>query len=180
MFKVSSVNSHYTFLSVFRSKNIYLLISYSRKGQMHWIQTALLSVWTKKWPPTSDIILSATYTHTYYFLCILYIQYHILKTFYLCSCSSCSFALSQVQYLHIEPEAMEISSQQDLERKMAGLRNEVQVQIMLLYAIMLCFVDDKSTIYDSSSFCFFSLYFWAIVHGTCNVMFGGAARWVWF
>uniref|UniRef100_A0A8C4DPN5 Signal transducer and activator of transcription n=1 Tax=Dicentrarchus labrax TaxID=13489 RepID=A0A8C4DPN5_DICLA len=31
------------------------------------------------------------------------------------------------------------SSQQDLERKMAGLRNEVQVQILLLYVIMLCF-----------------------------------------
>lgn len=37
---------------------------------------------------------------------------------------------------------MEISSQQDLERKIAGLRNEVQVQIMLLYAIVLCYVDD--------------------------------------
>ncbi|XP_069395458.1 signal transducer and activator of transcription 2 isoform X2 [Paralichthys olivaceus] len=32
----------------------------------------------------------------------------------------------QVQLLHVEPEIMEISSQQDLERKMAGLRNEVQ------------------------------------------------------
>ncbi|XP_029006021.1 signal transducer and activator of transcription 2 [Betta splendens] len=32
----------------------------------------------------------------------------------------------QVQCLQVEPEAMETSSQQDLERKMAGLRNEVQ------------------------------------------------------
>nr|ANN87793.1 signal transducer and activator of transcription 2 [Oplegnathus fasciatus] len=32
----------------------------------------------------------------------------------------------QVQLLRVEPEAMETSSQQDLERKMAGLRNEVQ------------------------------------------------------
>ncbi|XP_038552612.1 signal transducer and activator of transcription 2 isoform X2 [Micropterus salmoides] len=32
----------------------------------------------------------------------------------------------QVQLLHVEQEAMEISSQQDLERKIAGLRNEVQ------------------------------------------------------
>lgn len=32
----------------------------------------------------------------------------------------------QVQFLHVEQEAMETSSQQDLERKMAGLRNEVQ------------------------------------------------------
>uniref|UniRef100_A0A4W6EJE4 Signal transducer and activator of transcription n=1 Tax=Lates calcarifer TaxID=8187 RepID=A0A4W6EJE4_LATCA len=37
----------------------------------------------------------------------------------------------QVQSLHVEQEAMETSSQQDLERKMAGLRNEVQVQIIL-------------------------------------------------
>lgn len=47
---------------------------------------------------------------------------------------------SQVECLHVAPEAMEMTSQQDLERKMAGLRNEVQVQIMLLYAIVLCFV----------------------------------------
>ncbi|KAM4588092.1 signal transducer and activator of transcription 2 [Odontesthes bonariensis] len=32
----------------------------------------------------------------------------------------------QVQFLHVEPEAMETSCQQDLERKMAGLRNDVQ------------------------------------------------------
>ncbi|XP_074489679.1 signal transducer and activator of transcription 2 isoform X2 [Sebastes fasciatus] len=32
----------------------------------------------------------------------------------------------QVQCLHVEHEAMETSSQQDLERKLAGLRNEVQ------------------------------------------------------
>ncbi|XP_042359747.1 signal transducer and activator of transcription 2 isoform X2 [Plectropomus leopardus] len=32
----------------------------------------------------------------------------------------------QVQFLHVEQEVMETSSQQDLERKMAGLRNEVQ------------------------------------------------------
>ncbi|KAG7493726.1 signal transducer and activator of transcription 1-alpha/beta-like isoform X1 [Solea senegalensis] len=32
----------------------------------------------------------------------------------------------QVQLLQVEPEIMEINSQQDLERKMAGLRNEVQ------------------------------------------------------
>ncbi|XP_071349362.1 signal transducer and activator of transcription 2 isoform X1 [Trachinotus anak] len=32
----------------------------------------------------------------------------------------------QVQFLHVEQEAMETSSQQDIERKMAGLRNEVQ------------------------------------------------------
>lgn len=32
----------------------------------------------------------------------------------------------QVKFLHVEREAMETSSQQDLERKMAGLRNEVQ------------------------------------------------------
>lgn len=32
----------------------------------------------------------------------------------------------KVQYLQVEQEAMEMSSQQDLERKMAGLRNEVQ------------------------------------------------------
>nr|XP_046239885.1 signal transducer and activator of transcription 2 isoform X2 [Scatophagus argus] len=32
----------------------------------------------------------------------------------------------QVQFLQVEPEAMEISSQQDLERKLAGIRNEVQ------------------------------------------------------
>ncbi|XP_047438910.1 signal transducer and activator of transcription 2 isoform X2 [Mugil cephalus] len=32
----------------------------------------------------------------------------------------------QVQFLRVEQETMEISSQQDLERKMAGLRNEVQ------------------------------------------------------
>lgn len=32
----------------------------------------------------------------------------------------------QVQFLHVEQEAMETSSQQDLERKMAGLKNEVQ------------------------------------------------------
>uniref|UniRef100_A0A665VWL2 Signal transducer and activator of transcription n=1 Tax=Echeneis naucrates TaxID=173247 RepID=A0A665VWL2_ECHNA len=35
----------------------------------------------------------------------------------------------KVQYLQVEQEAMEISSQQDLERKMAGLRNEVQVTL---------------------------------------------------
>ncbi|XP_072238387.1 signal transducer and activator of transcription 2 isoform X2 [Leuresthes tenuis] len=32
----------------------------------------------------------------------------------------------QVQFLHVEPEAMETSCQQDLERKIAGLRNDVQ------------------------------------------------------
>ncbi|KAM9759828.1 signal transducer and activator of transcription 2 [Menidia menidia] len=32
----------------------------------------------------------------------------------------------QVQFLHVEPEAMETSCQQDLERKLAGLRNDVQ------------------------------------------------------
>ncbi|XP_067359542.1 signal transducer and activator of transcription 2 isoform X2 [Channa argus] len=32
----------------------------------------------------------------------------------------------QVQFLQVEQEAMEMSSQQELERKMAGLRNEVQ------------------------------------------------------
>ncbi|XP_053171185.1 signal transducer and activator of transcription 2 [Scomber japonicus] len=32
----------------------------------------------------------------------------------------------QVQFLHVEEEAMETTSQQDLERKMAGLRNDVQ------------------------------------------------------
>ncbi|XP_037534813.1 signal transducer and activator of transcription 2 [Nematolebias whitei] len=32
----------------------------------------------------------------------------------------------QVQLLHVEQEAMEMSCQQDLERKMAGLRNDVQ------------------------------------------------------
>ncbi|KAM7422446.1 hypothetical protein PAMA_010478 [Pampus argenteus] len=32
----------------------------------------------------------------------------------------------QVQFLQVEQEAMEMSGQQDLERKMAGLRNEVQ------------------------------------------------------
>ncbi|XP_053285821.1 signal transducer and activator of transcription 2 isoform X2 [Pleuronectes platessa] len=34
--------------------------------------------------------------------------------------------IKQVQLLQVEPEIMEISSQQDLERKMAGLRNELQ------------------------------------------------------
>ncbi|KAM7007041.1 signal transducer and activator of transcription 2 isoform 2-T2 [Tautogolabrus adspersus] len=32
----------------------------------------------------------------------------------------------QVQFLHVEQESMETSSQQDLERKMAGLRNDMQ------------------------------------------------------
>lgn len=36
---------------------------------------------------------------------------------------------------------MEISSQQDLERKIAGLRNEVQVQLILLYAVKVCLLD---------------------------------------
>lgn len=36
---------------------------------------------------------------------------------------------------------MEIRSQQDLERKMAGLRNEVQVQLMFLYAVKVCLLD---------------------------------------
>lgn len=37
---------------------------------------------------------------------------------------------------------MEISSQQDLERKMAGLRNEVQVQkVLICVVMMLSFVD---------------------------------------
>uniref|UniRef100_A0A673CZL9 Signal transducer and activator of transcription n=1 Tax=Sphaeramia orbicularis TaxID=375764 RepID=A0A673CZL9_9TELE len=36
------------------------------------------------------------------------------------------FFLSQVQLLRVEQEAMETTSQQDLERRMAGLRNEVQ------------------------------------------------------
>uniref|UniRef100_A0A8C2XM45 Signal transducer and activator of transcription n=1 Tax=Cyclopterus lumpus TaxID=8103 RepID=A0A8C2XM45_CYCLU len=34
--------------------------------------------------------------------------------------------VEQVEFLHVAQEAMETSSQQDLERKMAGLRNEVQ------------------------------------------------------
>ncbi|XP_056294631.1 signal transducer and activator of transcription 1-alpha/beta-like [Pseudoliparis swirei] len=34
--------------------------------------------------------------------------------------------VEQVECLHVAPEAMEMTSQQDLERKMAGLRNEVQ------------------------------------------------------
>uniref|UniRef100_A0A674MBB3 Signal transducer and activator of transcription n=1 Tax=Takifugu rubripes TaxID=31033 RepID=A0A674MBB3_TAKRU len=38
----------------------------------------------------------------------------------------------QVHVLQIEQEAMEISSQQDLERKLIGLQNEVQVQIYFL------------------------------------------------
>uniref|UniRef100_A0A669BST9 Signal transducer and activator of transcription n=1 Tax=Oreochromis niloticus TaxID=8128 RepID=A0A669BST9_ORENI len=42
----------------------------------------------------------------------------------------------KVQLLQVEPEAMETSSQQDLERKLAGLRNEVQVKIMLLCVII--------------------------------------------
>lgn len=51
---------------------------------------------------------------------------------------------------------MEISSQQDLERKLTGLRNDVQVQIFFLNATMLSFVIDK--IYYSSSLIFSSLF----------------------
>lgn len=40
--------------------------------------------------------------------------------------------LSQVQVMQIEQETMEISSQQDLEHKLIGLQNEVQVQIYFL------------------------------------------------
>lgn len=47
---------------------------------------------------------------------------------------------------------MEISSLQDLERKMAGLRNDMQVWIMFPHAIMLCFEDDRDY---SSSLLFF-------------------------
>lgn len=41
-------------------------------------------------------------------------------------------SIYQVHVLQIEQEAMEISSQQDLERKLIGLQNEVQVQIYFL------------------------------------------------
>uniref|UniRef100_A0A8C4DM05 Signal transducer and activator of transcription n=1 Tax=Dicentrarchus labrax TaxID=13489 RepID=A0A8C4DM05_DICLA len=54
----------------------------------------------------------------------------------------CALASTILWFLEKEKEilqTMETSSQQDLERKMAGLRNEVQVQILLLYVIMLCF-----------------------------------------
>uniref|UniRef100_A0A673CW17 Signal transducer and activator of transcription n=1 Tax=Sphaeramia orbicularis TaxID=375764 RepID=A0A673CW17_9TELE len=54
----------------------------------------------------------------------------------------------QVQLLRVEQEAMETTSQQDLERRMAGLRNEVQVDIWfpLYYHFMLC--KTKSTLSD--------------------------------
>lgn len=42
------------------------------------------------------------------------------------------YALSQVYVLQIEQKAVEISSQQDLERKIIGLQNEVQVLIHFL------------------------------------------------
>lgn len=57
----------------------------------------------------------------------LFYSYTFYFTYLYCLCSS-----SQVRALQIEPEAMEISGQQDLERKMAGFRNDVQVQIVLI------------------------------------------------
>lgn len=74
----------------------------------------------------------------------------------------------QVQCLQVESEAMETSSQQDLERKMAGLKNEVQVLIMLQYDNVIQFVNETLQ--------FNCIYFFDIVHGTYNNMFGGAAR----
>lgn len=65
-------------------------------------------------------------------------------------------ALTQVQLLHVEQEPMEISSQQDLERKLAGLRNEVQVQIMF-YVIVLYYIWIKSC--HSSVIFFFCVLF---------------------
>lgn len=51
-------------------------------------------------------------------------------------CSSRLYALSQVHVLQIAQEAVEISSQQDLERKLIGLQNEVQVLIHFLSSKM--------------------------------------------
>uniref|UniRef100_A0A671TGC1 Signal transducer and activator of transcription n=1 Tax=Sparus aurata TaxID=8175 RepID=A0A671TGC1_SPAAU len=42
----------------------------------------------------------------------------------------------QVQFLNVAQEAMEISSLQDLERKMAGLRNDMQVWIMFPHSTL--------------------------------------------
>lgn len=53
--------------------------------------------------------------------------------FYLHSSHLLLFVL-QVHVLQIEQEAVEISSQQDLERKLLGLQNEVQVLIHFLYS----------------------------------------------
>ncbi|KAG8007873.1 Signal transducer and activator of transcription 1-alpha/beta [Nibea albiflora] len=48
----------------------------------------------------------------------------------------CAELAEQVQFLHVEQEAMEISSQQDLERKMAGLKNEVQSTLLDLNKLL--------------------------------------------
>lgn len=71
--------------------------------------------------------------------------------------------------MQVEPEAMETSSQQDLERKLAGLRNEVQVKIMLLCVIIYIIWIKHVTVLSFPFFC-------AIVYGTYNHMSGGAAR----
>lgn len=90
----------------------------------------------------------------------LFYSYTFYFTYLYCLCSS-----SQVQSLQIEPEAMEISGQQDLERKMAGFRNDVQVQIVLTsYAHAFAVCVGLSYIFPS------------LVHGTCNHLPGGAAR----
>lgn len=89
--------------------------------------------------------------------------------------SVCLITSSQVQCLQIEHEAMEISSHQDLKRKMAGLRNEVQVQIVLIYVVMFYYAHVKGQ-YMSAHPLFLLCTFGPIVHGTCNYMPGGAAR----
>lgn len=61
--------------------------------------------------------------------------------------------------MNVAQEAMEISSQQDLERKMSGLRNDMQVWIIFHHAIMLCFEDDRD---HSSSFLFLWLFTFGI------------------
>lgn len=78
--------------------------------------------------------------------------------------------------MNVNQEAMETSSQQDLERKMAGLKNEVQVQIMLLFVIMLNFVYTRNELFTF----FFLCTFWIVVYGPYNDMPGRATRWVWF
>lgn len=83
------------------------------------------------------IVLIATPIQTFSLLYNSITQFHIWMSPYLHACSSYGFYLSQVQYLHVEQEAMETSTQQDLERKLAGLRNEVQVQIIYYCCVML-------------------------------------------
>lgn len=102
--------------------------------RLYWKPTSGLSVWlsTKIFHRAAISLLTATFTHSY----SLYRKTYWPVSHAIVSLSLCFY---QVQLLHVAEEAMETSSQLDIERKIAGLRNEVEVQslVALYYCVVL-------------------------------------------